>query len=366
MRVDVFDFELPEERIALRPAEPRESARLLDVNPQRVPLLMDQSIGDLPGLLRTGDVVVVNDTRVIPARLSGVRVRGEAMARIDVTLHKREGADRWRAFVRPAKKLREGERIRFSDTSENAACLLGFLDAEVLEKGEEGEVLLGFSVSGPALDEAIERVGSMPLPPYIASKRAQDEGDARDYQTLFANEPGAVAAPTAGLHFTPELVAALEAHGIELARVTLHVGAGTFLPVKAEDTQDHRMHAEFGIVTEAVAAQLNAARAKGGRIVCVGTTSLRILESVTDEAGIVHADARDTSIFITPGYRFRAADVLLTNFHLPRSTLFMLVSAFAGLDNMHAAYAHAIAGQYRFYSYGDACLLSRADAGDRL
>ncbi len=364
MRVDVFDFELPEERIALRPAEPRESARLLDVNPQRDPLLIDRRVGDLPSLLRAGDVVVVNDTRVIPARLSGVRVRGEAVARIDVTLHKREGADCWRAFVRPAKKLRQGERISFCERSKNPEFALGALDAEVIEKGDEGEVLLGFSSSGPALDEAIERVGSMPLPPYIASKRAQDEGDARDYQTLFANEPGAVAAPTAGLHFTPELVAALGSRGIELNRVTLHVGAGTFLPVKAEDTQDHRMHAEFGIVSEAVAAQLNAARARGGRIVSVGTTSLRILESLTDDSGIIHADARDTSIFITPGYRFKAVDVLLTNFHLPRSTLFMLVSAFAGLDNMHAAYAHAIAGQYRFYSYGDACFLSRADAGD--
>ncbi len=363
MRVDLFDFDLPDERIALRPAEPRDSARLLVVRPQDGPALVDAQVRDLAHLLRPGDALVVNDTRVIPARLKGVRVRGEAVARIEATLHKREGQDRWRAFVRPAKKLQVGERIRFGQADESAACLLGALDAEVLEKGEEGEVLLGFAFAGAALDEAIARVGEMPLPPYIASKRAQDAHDSADYQTLFANEPGAVAAPTAGLHYTPGLVAALEARGVAIVKVTLHVGAGTFLPVKADDTKDHRMHAEYGVVSAEAARALNAARAAGGRIVCTGTTTLRILESVTDEAGLVHAKACETSIFITPGYRFRAADLLLTNFHLPRSTLFMLVSAFSGLDAMRGAYAHAIASGYRFYSYGDACLLARAEPG---
>ena len=360
MRVDLFDFELPEDRIALRPAEPRESARLLHVEPGAQSELTDHLVGDLPNLLRPGDVVVVNDTRVIPARLSGIRVRGEAVARIEATLHKREGEDRWRAFVRPAKKINVGERIRFGETSESTACLLAALDAEVIEKGEGGEVPLAFAFSGPALDEAIARVGHMPLPPYIASKRGEDAQDERDYQTLFADKSGAVAAPTAGLHFTPALVEALAARGIGVERVTLHVGAGTFLPVKVDDTAEHRMHAEYGIVSSEVASALNAARAKGGRIVSIGTTSLRILESATGEDGIVKPFAGDTSIFITPGYRFRAIDVLMTNFHLPRSTLFMLVSAFSGLETMRAAYAHAIDAGYRFYSYGDACLLEKA------
>jgi S-adenosylmethionine:tRNA ribosyltransferase-isomerase len=302
---------------------------------------------------------VVNDTRVIPARLDGVRRRGDAVARIECMLHKRESESSWRAFVRPAKKLKTGERISFGEANESAVCLTGQLHADVAEKGEGGEVLLDFSLSGPALDEAIMKIGHMPLPPYIAGKRHEDSKDQADYQTLFANEPGAVAAPTAGLHYTPELVARLEARGISIQRVTLHVGAGTFLPVKADDTQDHRMHAEYGVVTPEVAQALNDARAKGGRIVATGTTSLRILETATGEDGIVKAFAGDTSIFITPGYGFKAIDVLLTNFHLPRSTLFMLVSAFSGLVRMKAAYAHAIEANYRFYSYGDACLLER-------
>lgn len=355
MRVDLFDFDLPEDRIALRPASPRESARLLVVPPAGD--LRDRHVRDLPALLCEGDALVVNDARVIPARLNGVRVRGEAVARIEATLHKREGEDRWRAFVRPAKKVNVGERIRFGEASEGMACLLASLDAEVLEKGEGGEVLLGFALTGPALDEAIERHGVMPLPPYIAHKRQEDAADARDYQTIFANEPGAVAAPTAGLHFTPELAAACAAAGASLHRVTLNVGAGTFLPVKADDTDEHKMHAEWGRVDAAVADALNAARAKGGRVVAVGTTSLRILESATGEDGVVRAFAGDTAIFITPGYRFRAVDALMTNFHLPRSTLFMLVSAFCGLERMRAAYAHAVAAGYRFYSYGDACWL---------
>jgi S-adenosylmethionine:tRNA ribosyltransferase-isomerase len=360
MRVDLFDFDLPDDRIALRPAEPRDSAKLLVVDPV-APAFADHVIRDLPNLLRPGDSLVVNDTRVIPARLDGVRVRGEAVARIQATLHKREGDDRWWAFVRPAKKLNVGERIRFGEDSESMACLLGSLDAEVIEKRDGGEVLLAFAFTGPALDEAIMRLGHMPLPPYIASKRGEDDRDLADYQTLFADKLGAVAAPTAGLHFTPALMDALEARGIATHRVTLHVGAGTFLPVKADDTTDHKMHAEFGIVTPQVAEALNRTRANGGRIVSVGTTSLRILESATGADGIVNSFADDTSIFITPGYRFRAVDVLLTNFHLPKSTLFMLVSAFCGLDRMQRAYAHAIANHYRFYSYGDACLLHRDD-----
>ncbi len=360
MRVDLFDFELPEDRIALRPAEPRDAARLLVI--PRSGALQDRGVRDLPEFLRPGDALVVNDTRVIPARLSGSRAREQTVARIEVTLHKREGEDRWRAFARPAKKLRIGDRIRFGEASESAACLLGALDAEVLEK-DEGEILLGFAFTGAALDEAVERHGQMPLPPYIASKRGQDARDARDYQTLFADKKGAVAAPTASLHFTPALIGAIEARGVKIHRVTLHVGAGTFLPVKAEDTVDHRMHAEFGIVSPEIAASLNETRARGGRVAAAGTTSLRILESATGADGATRAFSGDTSIFITPGYRFRAVDILLTNFHLPRSTLFMLAAAFCGLEPLKAAYAHAIAQRYRFYSYGDACLLARNDGG---
>jgi len=366
MLVSLFDFELPEDRIALRPAEPRDSARLLMVNPEGDPTLSDRVVRDLPDLLGPNDIVVVNDTRVIPARLAGTRARGDAVARIEATLHKREGDDRWRAFVRPAKKLKLGERVRFAEASESAAGSLGSLDAEVIEKGEEGEVVLAFSLAGPALDDAIAAFGRMPLPPYIASKRGEDDKDADDYQTLFAEKPGAVAAPTAGLHYTPDLVGRIQAMGASFRTVTLHVGAGTFLPVKAQDTADHKMHAEFGVITPETAAALNAARARGGRIIATGTTSLRILETAADEHGVIHPIASDTSIFITPGYRFRGVDVLLTNFHLPKSTLFMLVSAFSGLDVMREAYAHAIMGGYRFYSYGDACLLSLAASAKRM
>jgi S-adenosylmethionine:tRNA ribosyltransferase-isomerase len=360
MRVDTFDFHLPEDRIALRPARPRDSARMLVVAPDAP--FVDACVRDFPTWLRPGDALVVNDTRVIPARLDGVRVRGEAVAHIEVTLHKREGDNRWRAFARPAKKLEVGERVRFGEASESAACLLAALDAEVIGKGEGGEVVLDFALTGAALDEAIQRLGVMPLPPYIASKRPEDARDEQDYQTPFAAESGAVAAPTAGLHFTPELIAAIEARGVAIHCVTLHVGAGTFLPVKVDDTREHKMHAEWGRVTADTAAALNTARAAGGRIVACGTTTLRILETATDATGAVRPFAGDTSIFITPGYRFRAADVLLTNFHLPRSTLFMLACAFASTPVVREAYAHAIAGGYRFYSYGDACLLARAAA----
>ena len=358
MKVDLFDFELPEDRIALRPASPRDSARLLVVGPDGT--LSDGSVRDLPSLLRAGDALVFNDTRVIPAQLTGLRRRGDSVAQVDATLHMRVADDTWKAFLRPAKRVHAGDRIAFGHSGD--VCLLGTLDATVEEKGEAGEATLRFDFAGPALDEALRTVGHIPLPPYIASKRDEDERDRADYQTIYADEEGAVAAPTAGLHFTPELFAALDAAGIERHFVTLHVGAGTFLPVKADDTADHRMHAEVGRVEGAVADALNAVKARGGRIVCVGTTSLRLLESASVEDGRLQAWSGPTDIFITPGYRFRFADVLMTNFHLPRSTLFMLVSAFSGLETMRAAYAHAIEDGYRFYSYGDASLLFRADA----
>jgi S-adenosylmethionine:tRNA ribosyltransferase-isomerase len=359
--VGLFDFDLPEDRIALRPASPRDAARLLVVRPGADEPFEDRGIRDLVSLLRPGDALVLNDTRVIPSRLHGRRYRGETSARIEIMLHKRESEDRWLAFARPAKKLSLGETITFGDDSEGIACELGRLQAEVAAKGEGGEVELRFAFAGAFLDEAIARFGELPLPPYIAGKRPTDAADASDYQTMHARADGAVAAPTAGLHFTPELVAALEARGVSRHFVTLHVGAGTFLPVKAEDTDAHRMHAEWGSVSAQTAATLNAIRQRGGRIVAVGTTSLRLLESATGEDGTIAPFSGDTAIFITPGYRFRAVDLLLTNFHLPRSTLFMLVCAFCGLDLMKRAYAHAISEGYRFYSYGDGSLLQRAE-----
>ena len=355
MRVDLFDFDLPPERIALTPANPRDSARLLVVAPDGG--LEDAHVFDLPRLLRPGDALVVNDTRVIAARLDGVRVRGAAVAAIEATLIKRLDGSRWQALVKPAKKLKVGERIRFGETRESAACLLETLDAEVEAKGEGGEVTLAFAFHGAALDEAIDRLGAPPLPPYIAARRPVAPSDRADYQTMFAREEGAVAAPTAGLHFTPELITRVEAAGARLVRLTLHVGAGTFLPVKVEDTTGHVMHSEWGRLDAATAEALNATRASGGRIVAVGTTSARLLESAAGDDGELRPFEGETAIFIAPGYRFRAVDALLTNFHLPRSTLFMLVSAFSGLEAMKRAYAHAIAVGYRFYSYGDACLL---------
>lgn len=361
MRTDLFDFELPPERIALRPVSPRDAARLLVVRPEAKPEYEDRVMRDLPDLLRAGDALVVNDTKVVPARLTGRRIgRGEE-PKIEATLHRRIDGSRWRAFVRPAKRLAKGDIIRFGD--EGKVCFLGQLDATVEEKAEGGEVTLAFAFHGPVLDQAIAERGDMPLPPYIASRRPADDQDRADYQTMFANEEGSVAAPTAGLHFTDDLLARLAARGVTLHRVTLHVGAGTFLPVKADDTSEHKMHGEWGEVDADVAASLNAVRAKGGRIVPVGTTALRLLESAAGEDGRIAPFSGETDIFITPGYRFRAADLLLSNFHLPRSTLFMLVAAFSGLDAMKRAYAHAIASGYRFYSYGDACLLHRADAG---
>ncbi|MEA2880947.1 MAG: S-adenosylmethionine:tRNA ribosyltransferase-isomerase [Bradyrhizobium sp.] len=355
MRTDLFDFDLPAGRIALRPATPRDAARMLVVRPGEAS--RDQRVADLPQWLEPGDQLVVNDTKVIAAQLSGRRLTRDGEPKIEATLIKRLDGSRWQALVKPAKKLVAGDIIRFGN--EGKVCLLGHLDAEVEHKGEDGEVALSFSFHGPVLDQAIADLGAPPLPPYIASKRAPDERDAADYQTMFAATEGAVAAPTAGLHFTPRLEAALRDRGIGLHRVTLHVGAGTFLPVKAEDTAAHRMHPEWGSISRETADALNAARAKGGRIVAVGTTSLRLLESATAEDGTIKPFSGETAIFVTPGYRFRAVDILMTNFHLPRSTLFMLVSAFSGLDTMKQAYAHAIEQGYRFYSYGDACLLFR-------
>ena len=340
MRVDAFDYDLPRELIAERPAVPRAAARLLVVERET---LIDRRVRDLPGLLRPGDLLVFNDTKVVPARLAGRR----GQAAVEITLHKQHGAGCWAAFARPAKRLRPGDRIVFAED----------FSATVEARGEGGEVLLCFDRADAALMAALARHGRMPLPPYIAAKRATDAQDAADYQTMFATNEGAVAAPTAGLHFTPGTMAALAARGIGHVTLTLHVGAGTFLPVKAADTRDHRMHAEWGELTAATAQAIADARARGGRVIAVGTTALRLLETAAEETGTMPPFAGDTALFITPGYRFKAVDLLLTNFHLPRSTLLMLVAAFSGLDRILAAYEHAKAAGYRFYSYGDACLL---------
>ncbi len=339
MKVDLFDFELPPERIALRPASPRDAARLLVLDGETT---LDRHVGDLPEVLRAGDLLVFNDTRVIPAQLDGTR--GES--RIGATLHKREGPRRWRAFIRNARRLRDGDAIDFGHG----------VTATAHDRAEDGSFALEFAGDEP-VEVLLERAGRMPLPPYIAARRPADARDAEDYQTMFASEKGAVAAPTAALHFTPGMMAKLAAAGIGHATLTLHVGAGTFLPVKADDTAGHRMHAEWGRIDAATADRLNAARGAGGRIVAVGTTSLRLIESACGADGIVRPFEGDTAIFITPGYRFTGVDGLLTNFHLPRSTLFMLVSALMGTGRMQAAYAHAVRDGYRFYSYGDATLL---------
>ena len=346
MDVGLFDFDLPEERIALRPAEPRDSARLLVVHEDG--RLEHALVRDLPGFLRQGDALVLNDTKVIQARLRGLRLRqGGPEAKIELLLHRRSGPDSFRAFARPARKLLPGDTLRLGQT----------LEAVVVERGEAGEVVVRFALSGVALDLAIAAEGETPLPPYIAGKRPADAQDIADYQTIYARESGSVAAPTAGLHFTPELFQRLSAAGVGREAVTLHVGPGTFLPMTVEDTAEHKMHAETAVLSAETADRLNGLKAGGGRIVAVGTTSLRTLESAAAHDGVTAPYAGDTDIFITPGYRFRTAEVLLTNFHLPRSTLFMLVSAFSGLETMKRAYAHAIAEGYRFYSYGDACLL---------
>lgn len=345
MRLSDFDFDLPRALIADHPARPRDAARLLAV-PAGAAGFEDRAIRELPALLGPGDLLVLNDTRVIPARLRGKR----GNASIEVTLHKHEGAGRWRAFAKPAKRVTAGQIIVFASD----------FAAEVAAKGEGGEIVLEFDAEGAALIALLERHGQMPLPPYIKRAKTGDPADRADYQTVYAARAGAVAAPTAGLHFTPDLFAALDARGVKRAFVTFHVGAGTFLPVKTEDLSKHVMHAEWGEVSAEGAAAIAAARARGGRIIAVGTTSLRLLESAAGVDGAVRAWSGETRLFITPGYRIRTADMLLTNFHLPRSTLFMLVAAFAGLARMKAAYAHAIARRYRFFSYGDACLLERA------
>ena len=349
MRVDLFDFALPEDRIALHPAEPRDSARMLVVRPGEPPA--DGQVTDLLRILRAGDVLVVNDTKVLPAELKGTRIRGENRASVSFNLHKRVDAKTWRAFARPAKRLHLLDRLELGDDASLGAIVAGKLAT--------GEVTLEFDLGGAALDEAIKAHGAMPLPPYIGGKRGTEDRDKSDYQTVFAAVDGAVAAPTAGLHFTEDLLQKLSEMGVAVERVTLHVGAGTFLPMKADDTDDHVMHAEWGELSDAVVRRLKAAKAAGGRIVAVGTTSLRLLETAARATGSLRSFVGETDIFITPGFGFRAVDVLMTNFHLPKSTLFMLVSAFAGLETMQAAYAHAILLSYRFYSYGDASLLFR-------
>lgn len=343
MKVDLFDFDLPPERIALRPARPRDSARMLVVRGPDAPF-EDRGVSDLPQLLKAGDVLVFNDTRVIPAQLEGRRAGGEA--RVGATLHKRIDLRRWQAFLRNAKRVKIGDQLIFG----------GGVTAIAEERHGDGSLTLLFEGEEP-VEVLLHRAGTMPLPPYIASKRGVDGQDLEDYQTMFAREEGAVAAPTASLHFTPGLVGALDAAGVDRAMLTLHVGAGTFLPVKADDTDDHQMHAEFGRITQDTASRLNEARARGGRIIAVGTTALRLLESAVDEDGVIQPFAGDTAIFITPGYTLKAVDGLMTNFHLPKSTLMMLVSALMGRERMMAAYAHAIANEYRFYSYGDSSLL---------
>jgi S-adenosylmethionine:tRNA ribosyltransferase-isomerase len=349
MRTDIFDFDLPPELIALRPSEPRDAARLLVVHPDG--RLEHRLFHELAGLLHRGDVLTFNDTKVIPARLTGsrpARLPGGPAVAIEATLHRRLAEDRFRAFVQPARRLRAGDEVCFGSS----------LSARVTAR-DLGEVEFAFNLAGPALDQAIAREGVMPLPPYIAKNRPPDLRDRTDYQTVYARHDGSVAAPTAGLHFTPGLLEELAKAGIGRADLTLHVGAGTFLPVEAEDTADHRMHAEKAVLSQETAAYLNRARKAGGRLGAIGTTALRTLESAAGETGRISAFDGDTSIFITPGYRFRAADMLVTNFHLPRSTLFMLVSAFMGLEIMRQAYREAMRQKYRFYSYGDACLLIR-------
>lgn len=343
MKTADFDFDLPPNLIASHPVRPRDAARLLSVADR----LSDHIVRDLPSLLEPGDLMVINDTRVIPARLWGLR----GAVKVEATLHKRMGDDTWAAFARPGKRLRVGDTIVFAED----------FTATVADKRDGGEIVLRFSAAGPELFERLHAHGAMPLPPYISRPEGAESTDRSDYQTVFAAHEGAVAAPTAGLHFTPDLLAALDARGVGRVAVTLHVGAGTFLPVKVEDIREHKMHAEVGIVSREAAARINAVRAAGGRIVSIGTTALRLLESAADSDGTVRPFSDETDIFITPGYRFRAVDVLMTNFHLPRSTLFMLVSAFAGMQRMRDAYAHAIAAGYRFYSYGDTSLLRRAE-----
>ncbi len=356
MRVDQFDFDLPNERIALRPVTPRDTARMLVVNRRKQGGLENAQVGNLAHNLNPGDALVFNNTKVIPAQLEGLRIRETNAqvleAKASITLHMRLNDNKWLAFAKGSKKLAAGDRLFFSSTDRSQK-----LAATIIQKGDAGEIEIDFDLSGELLDEALASVGHIPLPPYISAQRGEDEQDRSDYQTIYAKHDGAVAAPTAGLHFTDALVESLQDNGISTHSVTLHVGAGTFLPVKADDTNDHKMHSERGAVSQDTANALNRIHKGGGRIISVGTTSLRLLESATGDDGMVRPWAGATDIFITPGYRFKAVDILMTNFHLPRSTLFMLVSAFSGFETMKNAYRHAIDDKYRFYSYGDASLL---------
>ncbi len=355
MRVDQFDFNLPSERIALFPVRPRDSARMLIVKPNAG--LEDKKVTDLLDLLAPNDVLVVNDTKVIPAELAAIRHRGENQSKVSFNLHKRIDGSSWAAFARPAKRLKAGDKLVFSAINDNSVELVDLI-AHVKEV-DQGQAIIQFELENAQLDEAIKSFGAMPLPPYIGAKRQLEKSDLSDYQTVYADEEGAVAAPTAGLHFTDDLLEKLNKKGVIIEKITLHVGAGTFLPVKVDDTDEHKMHSEWGEISADIVKRIKAAKAKGGRIIAVGTTSLRLLESAARKTGELEAFCDDTDIFITPGYKFNAVDILMTNFHLPRSTLFMLVSAFSGFDNMHHAYAHAIENEYRFYSYGDASLLFR-------
>ncbi|MCF6327113.1 MAG: tRNA preQ1(34) S-adenosylmethionine ribosyltransferase-isomerase QueA [Devosiaceae bacterium] len=365
MLVDEFDFDLPHELIALHPVSPRDSARMLFVDKNGEP--DDRIVTDLTKILRPNDVLVVNDTKVIPAELNGTRVRGEFRSSVSFNLHKRIDQQSWLAFARPAKRLKVGDRVVFGDAQnreQDRACAAQDLVATVAQIMDGGQVRLDFDLTGAYLDEAIKSHGAMPLPPYIGSKRSIEPRDEQDYQTMFAKFDGAVAAPTAGLHFTPKLEKNLSDLGVTIEKLTLHVGAGTFLPVKVDDTKDHKMHAEWGEVSDDSVQRIREAKQKGGRVIAVGTTSLRLLESASAKTGELQAFSGDTDIFITPGFEFKTVDLLLTNFHLPRSTLFMLVSAFSGTKTMHRAYKHAIDNKYRFYSYGDASLLNRQQNDD--
>lgn len=373
MRTSEFNFDLPSDLIALHPVEPRDAARLLVVDPGTVggdqfrsshDVFQDRSVRDLPDLLAPGDVLVVNNTRVIPAALEGERRRSDATVRVRTNLVRRLGEDRWQAYLRPARRIAVGDEIEFGQAHQDGSTIT--LRASVAAKDDGGLVELVFDAAGPALDSAVARIGAMPLPPYIASRRQITDTDRLSYQTVFAETDGAVAAPTAALHFTQELLDSLAAREVDRVAVTLHVGAGTFLPVKSASIADHQMHAEWGEITPSAAARLNSARSRGGRIVAVGTTAVRLLETAVDDSGYIHPFAGETDLLITPGHSFRAVDVLMTNFHLPQSTLFMLVCAFSGFEVMKAAYAHAIANRYRFYSYGDASLLFPASSTRRL
>lgn len=351
MLVSQFDFDLPDSAIALRPATPRESARLMTVDGDGE--IGDHHVADLVDLIRPGDILVVNDTKVLPVQLHGNRDRDGQSVTIEATLIKSLSPFMWQAFIKPGRRVKVGDQVRFG---QDGSALV--LNATATAKDEDGLYTLSFDHSVEEMSTRLHQIGGMPLPPYIRSKRTEDEQDKTDYQTIFAAAEGSVAAPTAGLHFTPAILEALTNKGVKIAKVTLHVGAGTFLPVKVDDTRDHKMHAEYGEVTQSVADQINTARASGGRVICIGTTALRLIESACDDDGVIHPFADETSIFITPGVRVRSADILMTNFHLPKSTLFMLVCAFAGYDTMKAAYAHAVQTGYRFFSYGDASFLT--------